>query len=99
LSNLHSQIIHSSDTSDDSLTLDHIQVGEVGKIAAINAGIDLKQRFAALGLKDGSTVQVLRRASFGGPMHVRMGTTEIIMRLNEAKRILVVPQLDLIAAP
>jgi len=33
----------------------------------------------------------LRKASFGGPLHVRVGTTELIMRRSEAQRIMAVP--------
>jgi ferrous iron transport protein A len=77
--------------ADEALTLDHFQVGEQGKIASLQADTDLKQRLAALGMRGGATVQVLRKASFGGPVHVRIGTTEVIMRLNEAKRIIAVP--------
>ncbi len=71
----------------DALTLAQFQVGQVGKITAIQADIDLQQRLAALGLRVGCAVQLLRRASFGGPLHVRVGTTEIIMRCTEAQRI------------
>lgn len=81
----------SSDLSADGFTLDHFQVGELGMIATIQADTELKQRLAALGLRQGCTVQVLRKASFGGPVHVRVGTTEVIMRLNEAKRIFALP--------
>jgi ferrous iron transport protein A len=52
-----------------------------------------------LGLREGCVVQVLRKASLGGPIHVRVGTTEVIMRRIEAKRIVVVPMLDLMATP
>jgi len=63
----------------------------MGEIASIQADTDLSHRLMALGLRPGSTLQVLRKASFGGPMHVRVGTTEVIMRLNEAKRIFARP--------
>lgn len=80
-----------SAVAEEALSLDHFQVGEQGKIASLQADTDLKQRLSALGLREGVTVQVLRKASFGGPMHVRIGTTELIMRLNEAKRINAMP--------
>jgi ferrous iron transport protein A len=74
-----------------ALTLGHCQIGEPTKITAIQADVDLKQRMAALGLREGCTVSVLRKASLGGPVQVRVGTTEVIMRLNEANRIVVMP--------
>ena len=85
--------------SGDAFTLDHLQVGAQGKIAGIQADPELKQRLAALGLRAGSKVHVLRKAVFGGPVHVRVGTTEVIMRLKEAKRIVAVPMIDGSASP
>jgi len=84
----HTQL---SARSEDEFSLDHFQVGELGEIASIQADTDLKQRLSALGLRPGCTFRVLRKASFGGPMHVRVGTTEVIMRLKEAKRVLAMP--------
>ena len=52
-----------------------------------------------MGLREGGVVQVLRKASMGGPIHVRVGTTEAIMRRIDAQRITVVPLLELMAAP
>jgi len=81
--------------SDNEFTLEHIQVGEFGKITAIHADVDLQQRLAALGLRPGCLVQVLRKASFSGPIHLRVGTTEVIMRRSEALRIVTAPLVDL----
>lgn len=91
--------IQPSFASENAFTLDHFQVGELGRITDIDADTDLKQRLAALGLREGCTVRVLRKASFGGPMHVRVGTTEVIMRCIEAKRLVAVPLVDLMASP
>jgi ferrous iron transport protein A len=91
--------LQASSESEDVFTLDHFQVGQLGRITEIDADTDLKQRLAALGLREGFTVRVLRKASFGGPMHVRVGTTEVIMRRIEAKRLVAVPMVDLMASP
>jgi ferrous iron transport protein A len=77
----------------DAFALDHFQVGEQGRITEIKAEADLMQRLAAMGLRAGSVVQVLRKASFSGPLHVRVGTTEVIMRLQEARRIVAVHEV------
>ena len=79
-------------------TLEQLEVGTLGQITGIQADVDLTQRFAALGLRAGCPVQVLRKASFGGPLHVRVGTTEVIMRLQEATRILAAPRAELFQA-
>ena len=84
---------------EDEFTLDHFLVGARGKIVGIQADPELMQRLAALGLRMGCTVQMLRKASLGGPVQVRVGTTEVIMRQHEAKRILAVPMVDMAEAP
>jgi ferrous iron transport protein A len=49
-----------------------------------------KTRLEALGLVPNKPVRVLRRAAFGGPMHVRVGsTTEIAIRRTEAQLVVV----------
>jgi ferrous iron transport protein A len=69
------------------VTLDQIPCFKPAKVTAIQAEADLSQRMAALGLREQSVIQVLRHASFGGPVQVRVGTTEIIMRLKDARQI------------
>lgn len=59
-------------------------MGESGSVMSINMDSALKKRFFALGLKEGVQVRVLRRAILGGPMHLRVGTSELILRLKEA---------------
>ena len=91
MSNLSDLLAQSSACSEVEWSLDQFQIGQQGEIASIQADTDLKQRLSALGLRPGCTFRVLRKASFGGPMHVRVGTTEVIMRLKEAKRVLAMP--------
>ena len=66
------------------LTLERLASGESASVMAINVDDELKKRFFALGLKEGSHVRVLRCAKFGGPIHLRVGTSELILRLKEA---------------
>jgi ferrous iron transport protein A len=82
---------------EEALALDRFQVGDQGRITGIQADAELRQRLSALGLRDGCIVQILRKASFGGPIHVRVGTTEVIMRRIEAKRIVAMPLVHLMA--
>ncbi len=67
------------------LTLEKLMHGDKATVLAINVADELKKRFFALGLKEGAHIQVLRRAKFGGPMHLRVGTSELILRLKEAR--------------
>jgi ferrous iron transport protein A len=35
----------------------------------------------------GKPLSIIRRANFNGPLHVRLGTTDVILRSNDAARI------------
>jgi ferrous iron transport protein A len=58
--------------------------GRQASICAIHAGEALHHRLSALGFRIGKEIQVLRQAAFHGPLHVRIGTTDIIIRRNDA---------------
>lgn len=80
-----------SPTATPSRTLEELHVGASARIVALYVEADLGKRFAALGLRPGNWVRVLRRASLGGPMHLRIGTTELILRRHEARHIALAP--------
>ena len=75
--------------SDSSLhnTLNHLAEGDSAWITDIDVSEELGRRLTALGLSIGKQVRVLRRAAFNGPLHLRTGNTELIMRLPDAQRI------------
>lgn len=68
-------------------TLRQLAIGEQAIIARIHADDSLFHRLSALGLRIGKPIQVIRRASFNGPIQVRVGTTDIMLRLSDADRI------------
>jgi len=72
-------------------TLDVLRPGEEGSIIALAAEPDLYRRLAALGLRAGKQVSLLRRARFSGPLLIRVGTTDIMLRARDARCILVQP--------
>jgi ferrous iron transport protein A len=67
--------------------LSNLLPGEHGVIHSIDAEHGLHQRLNALGFRIGKKIAVIRRASFNGPLHVRIGATDIILRGVEAARI------------
>ena len=77
--------------------LESLPCGQHAYIKGVDVEGDLRTRLRALGLESGKEVRVLRRASLGGPLHVRVGTTEIILRRHEAASIQVSPSLALAA--
>lgn len=66
-------------------TLSALRAGESATVLALRVSDDLYRRLAALGLRVGKQVQVLRRARFSGPLHVRIGTTDLMLRACEAR--------------
>ena len=67
--------------------LNNLNTGDQATIQGIDAEQALHQRLLALGFRVGKKIELIRRASFNGPLHVRIGTTDIIMRASEARLI------------
>lgn len=65
-------------------SLDQLHAGQEAVIAAVEVLPELAPRLLALGLTVGRSIRVLRRAPFSGPLHVRVGTTEIMLRQVDA---------------
>ncbi len=74
-------------TSTDNLT--DLASGESATILAIQTDDALRQRLLALGFRVGKRIELIRKASFSGPLQVRIGTTDILLRKNEAAKITV----------
>jgi ferrous iron transport protein A len=72
-----------------SFTLAHLQPGDTANIVTIRAEEALHQRLQALGFRSGKQIELIRKASFSGPLQVRIGTTDILLRRNEAEKIVV----------
>ena len=69
------------------MTLNLLMAGEVAKIASVTADEALKARISGLGLRIGQEVAVIRRARMGGPLQIRVGHTDILMRPEQAELI------------
>ncbi len=70
-----------------SLTLAHLQPGDIATIVSVHAEEALHQRLQAMGFRSGKQIELIRKASFSGPLQVRIGTTDILLRRNEAAKI------------
>jgi len=67
--------------------LSQLKIGQHAVISAIEAEENLFHRLSALGFRVGKPLSLIRRANFNGPLHVRLGTTDVILRSTEAARI------------
>lgn len=70
-----------------ALNLASLPCGQSACIEGMTIESELHARLSALGLRRGKWVSVVRRAVLGGPLHVRVGTTDVILRRQEAARI------------
>lgn len=71
--------------------LSQLNIGQSATILAIEAEETLFHRLAALGFRVGKPISIIRRANFNGPMQVRLGTTDVILRNAEAAHIQITP--------
>ena len=66
------------------MSLNQVPSGQAAVIRDIHASEHLLQRMVALGLRRGRRVLVIRRANHHGPLHVRVGMTELMIRRTDA---------------
>lgn len=71
------------------MTLASMNPGDTATILSIHTDEALHHRLVALGFRTGKLVQLIRKANFSGPLQVRIGTTDIMLRKSEAEKIMV----------
>jgi len=76
-----------------STTLASLHPGDIATIVSIHAEEALHQRLLALGFRGGKHIEMIRKASLSGPLQVRIGTTDVILRRSEAAKIMVCAQI------
>jgi ferrous iron transport protein A len=69
--------------------LNELLPGDDATVAAVEGDAPLRQRLAALGVRPGRPLRLVRRGALTGPLHVRLGTTDVILRRRHAHAILV----------
>ena len=74
-----------------TVLLSSLHPGETAIIASIHADEPLHQRLLAMGFRTGKKIELIRRSRFSGPLQVRIGTTDILLRKAEAEKITVHP--------
>jgi ferrous iron transport protein A len=67
-----------------SRPLSSLLPGDAGVITAVHGDETLGKRLTALGFSIGRPLQLLRQARWRGPLHVRLGTTDVALRPAEA---------------
>ena len=69
--------------------LSELAVGQQGIIEDVDAEEHFRQRLQALGFRVGRKIRPIRQALFGGPLQVRVGSVNIMLRRNDAALIYV----------
>ena len=69
--------------------LTDLHPGDDATVAAVHGDVPLRQRLAALGVRPGRPLRLVRRGALAGPLHLRVGTTNLILRRRHAHAILV----------
>ncbi len=64
-----------------------LKPGETATIAAVHTDRALSYRLAALGFRVGKQIEMVRTARFSGPLHVRIGATDVMLRRKDAQQI------------
>jgi ferrous iron transport protein A len=71
------------------VTLSEVPVRTPVTVTALTMPGDQRRRLTELGLRHGVRVEVLRRAPFGGPVTLRVGTDLLALRRLQAAQVLV----------
>lgn len=64
-----------------------LQPGQIATITQLHSESGLQQRLLAMGFRTGRQIVMLRRGWLSGLLHVRIGTTEVMLRCREAREI------------
>jgi len=70
-----------------NIRLEALKPGQSAIISQISTEPGLEQRLLAMGFRTGRQIFVLRCGWLSGPLHVRIGTTEVMLRRQEASQI------------
>ena len=65
-------------------TLADLQVSEKARVSRLCVEDGLKARLLAMGLASDQELELIRIAPGGGPLHVRVGTTDLMLRRLDA---------------
>lgn len=67
--------------------LSRLGVSARARIVRVNSEFGIRERLAALGVKPGRLVRVVRRMGATGPLQVRIDHTDLVVRATEADKI------------
>lgn len=69
------------------MTLDQLLPAQSATVLEIDLPFELRERLAALGVKAGRRLSLVHRLGRSGPLQIRAGSTDFILRAGEAAAI------------
>mgnify|MGYP000114211142 CR=1 FL=1 len=70
--------------------LSALKPGQSATVQAIHVDSGFQFRLNALGFRIGKPLELIRIAPFNGPLHLKLGSTEVMLRQQDAANIEVV---------
>ena len=67
--------------------LSTLVTGQSAIVQALHVDTGFQYRLHALGFRIGKPLRVIRSAPFNGPLQLRLGTTDVMLRLQDADKI------------
>lgn len=70
-----------------TIKLSNLQIGDRAIIHGIHADEAIRQRMVSMGLRTGREACIIRRGRMGGPLHIRIGSVSLVVRLKDADQV------------
>lgn len=71
------------------MLLAHLTPDTAACVVQVDLSAEACQRLSAFGVVSGAVLRVERQAALGGPLEIRIGTTQIMLRRSTAEAITV----------
>ena len=76
----------------NNLTLAHLEIGAKARVVSIDGEDAISRRLLEMGVTPGASIRVIKNASFGCPMEIRIRNSHLALRRSEADSIVVNPE-------
>lgn len=74
----------------ETKSLDSLPIGVRGVVYSLEGDDHLTRRLLEMGIMEGEQLEVIAKAPLGDPLEIRLSHSSLSLRINEARRILVI---------
>lgn len=68
-------------------SLSSLKIGQSATVHALHVDSGFMFRLNAMGFRIGKPLEIIRVAPFNGPLHIKLGNTEVMLRQQDAANI------------